>query len=61
MGYLRRVRLVRAHDELHRDGTVGVAEVAFRWGFTHLGRFAAEYAKKYGDLPSHTGPRGTAG
>ena len=51
--YLRRVRLARAHDQLHRgEGTV--AEVAYRWGFTHLGRFATAYASIYGVTPSTT-------
>lgn len=60
MAYLRHVRLACAHEELRHDDTVGVAEVAFRWGFTHLGRFAAAYARQYGILPSRTGHRGTA-
>lgn len=59
MAYLRHVRLACAHDDLSRDDTVTVAEVAFRWGFTHLGRFAAAYARQYGNLPSHSGHRGT--
>jgi transcriptional regulator GlxA family with amidase domain len=51
--YLRRVRLARAHDQLQRgEGTV--AEVAYRWGFTHLGRFATAYASVYGVTPSST-------
>ncbi|HEX8345810.1 MAG TPA: AraC family transcriptional regulator [Actinoplanes sp.] len=60
MAYLRHIRLARAHEELSRDDTVTVAEVAFRWGFTHLGRFAAAYARQYGTLPSHSGQRTTA-
>ena len=36
------------------DAAEGVAEVAFRWGFTHLGRFAARYAELYGETPSQT-------
>ncbi|HEX8629122.1 MAG TPA: helix-turn-helix transcriptional regulator [Catenuloplanes sp.] len=54
MTYLREVRLTRAHQDLRRDPMVGVAQVAARWGFTHLGRFAAAYAARYGTLPSHT-------
>ncbi len=57
MGYLRRVRLERAHDELRRaDGTIGmtVAEVAARHGFGHPGRFSQAYAQVYGQLPHQT-------
>jgi AraC-like DNA-binding protein len=40
--YLRRLRLDGVHAELSRSEPweVSVSEVAFRWGFTHLGRFA---------------------
>jgi AraC-like DNA-binding protein len=31
-----------------------VADVAFRWGFGHLGRFAEKYRERYGELPSET-------
>lgn len=58
LAYLRRVRLDRAHHELtaiaagHAAGSV--TDVACRWGFTHLGRFSAEYRRAYGRLPSDT-------
>jgi transcriptional regulator GlxA family with amidase domain len=56
MTYLREVRLTRAHDELQRaePGEVSVAEVAARWGFTHLGRFGVTYRSKFGVAPSRT-------
>jgi AraC-like DNA-binding protein len=56
MAYLRHVRLTRVHDELrHCDpGQVTVAEVAYRWGFGHLGRFSANYQAAYGVSPSQT-------
>lgn len=56
MTYLRQVRLARVHDELrHSDpGQVTVAEVAYRWGFGHLGRFSANYQAAYGASPSQT-------
>jgi AraC-like DNA-binding protein len=38
-------------DRAHRPT---VAEVAYRWGFTHLGRFAHDYRSRYGELPSTT-------
>jgi AraC-like DNA-binding protein len=57
MGYLRHVRLERVHAELagasRADGTT-VTEVAMRWGFTHLPRFAAAYRGRYGRSPSQT-------
>jgi AraC-like DNA-binding protein len=31
-----------------------VAAVAARWGFTHLGRFAIEYRRRFGSYPSQT-------
>ncbi|WP_051871313.1 AraC family transcriptional regulator [Streptomyces sclerotialus] len=53
MTYLRRLRLERAHRDLTRLGpAVTVTEVAVRWGFSHLGRFASAYRARYGTLPS---------
>ncbi|MET0419950.1 MAG: AraC family transcriptional regulator [Actinoplanes sp.] len=62
--YLRQVRLDRAHEELRQadpDKTT-VADIAHRWGLTHLGRFAGSYRARFGVSPSHTlhaaaGPR----
>jgi AraC-like DNA-binding protein len=53
--YLQNVRLARAHADLLRapSGTT-VAEVAQRWGFTHLSRFAHAYQERYGVAPSAT-------
>ncbi|GGN02750.1 AraC-like DNA-binding protein [Actinoplanes campanulatus] len=54
--YLQDVRLTRAHEALrHGDpAAVTVAEVAHRWGFAHLGRFASAYRKRFGVSPSET-------
>jgi AraC-like DNA-binding protein len=54
--YLRRLRLEGVHAELIRSGPgqVSVSEVATRWGFTHLGRFAGAYRDRYGVTPSQT-------
>lgn len=49
--YLRLVRLERAHRDL-TSGADTVADVAFRWGFTHLGRFADAYRARFGRTPS---------
>lgn len=56
MSYLREIRLARVHAELAASppGSVTVTEVACRWGFVHLGRFAAAYQRKYGVLPSQS-------
>ncbi len=55
--YARRVRLERAHHDLVRgDPTRGdtVAHIAARWGFVHLGRFAADHHGAYGASPRAT-------
>ncbi|WP_326686946.1 MULTISPECIES: AraC family transcriptional regulator [unclassified Streptomyces] len=57
LAYLREVRLDRAHRDLvaaDADGPVTVAEIAFRWGFSNLGRFANWYRLRYGHAPSLT-------
>jgi AraC-like DNA-binding protein len=54
--YLRRLRLDGVHAELSRGDPrqVSVSEVAYRWGFTHLGRFAGAYRARFGVPPSQT-------
>lgn len=56
MAYLRRLRLERAREDLitARSGRVTVSEVAARWGFLHVSRFASAYAERFGELPSAT-------
>ncbi|GIE86235.1 AraC family transcriptional regulator [Actinoplanes regularis] len=56
MAYLRRLRLDGVHAELSRSdpGTASVSEIAYRWGFTHLGRFAGAYRSRFGVSPSAT-------
>ena len=58
MAYLRSVRLAHAHADLVRIAETGsqatVTDVALRWGFAHLGRFAARYRQTYGRPPSST-------
>lgn len=53
---LRRVRLDRAHADLAAGGpeSLSVTEVACRWGFFHVGRFAQSYRARYDELPSQT-------
>jgi AraC-like DNA-binding protein len=57
MQFLRGVRLQRVRRDLlagDPEAGVTVAETAFRWGFTHLGRFASYYRSRYGEAPSQT-------
>lgn len=53
--HLKNIRLERARQDLLRaqPGT-SVTEVAMQWGFTQLGRFAGEYKKRFGEIPSDT-------
>ncbi|MEU2718445.1 helix-turn-helix transcriptional regulator [Streptomyces sp. NPDC007205] len=57
LAHLRRLRLSRAHDELlvadPFSGTT-VMDIATRWGFFHMGRFAALYRETYGRSPRQT-------
>ncbi|MEU5655171.1 helix-turn-helix transcriptional regulator [Streptomyces sp. NPDC047737] len=56
LGYLRHVRLTRAHHELKTadPATSSVTQIAARWGFAHVGRFAAAYRQLYGATPATT-------
>jgi len=56
MAYLRDVRLRRAHQTLLESdpSTETVAAIAYRWGFTNLGRFAAAHAARYHETPLKT-------
>lgn len=55
VAYLRQVRLEAIHDELSRpENLLPVSEVALKWGFTHMGRFAAVYRSAFGLYPSDT-------
>jgi AraC-like DNA-binding protein len=53
---LRRLAGVRS-DLLNGDPRQSVTEVATRWGFYHLGRFAQEYGQLYHERPSQTRAR----
>lgn len=56
MSFLRDLRLDRCHHDLSlaSPGDVTVTEVALRWGFTHLGRFSRDFARRFGEFPSST-------
>ncbi|GAB2825743.1 AraC family transcriptional regulator [Alpinimonas psychrophila] len=54
--FLRSIRLDRARSELFASapGSQTVATIAFKWGFTHLGRFASMYRLRFFESPSQT-------
>lgn len=53
-GYLQQVRLSAAHTELQvaDPATVDLADLAGRWGFADLDRFARRYRETYGRHPA---------
>jgi AraC-like DNA-binding protein/TolB-like protein len=58
LAYLRRLRLHAARNELTKPGNDNpIADVALSCGFSHLGRFAAEYRRLFGETPSATRQR----
>lgn len=60
--YLKVARLNGVRRLLRQHATAGsptsVADLAARWGFWHLGAFAADYRQQFGELPSSTLGRG---
>lgn len=56
MAYVRRIRLDHVRAELLRSDPeqVRVTDVATRWGFRHLSRFAQQYRDQFAELPSVT-------
>jgi AraC-like DNA-binding protein len=54
--YLRTVRLHHAHVDLLAGDRMRttVTEIANRWGFAHVGRFAVVYRQHYGQSPHET-------
>ncbi|MER7572648.1 AraC family transcriptional regulator [Streptomyces sp. NPDC126514] len=56
MTYVGEVRLDRVHGQLRvsAPGSTTVADVAYHWGFAHLGRFARRYRERFGESPSQT-------
>jgi AraC family ethanolamine operon transcriptional activator len=60
--YLKSIRLNGVRRELRRAAQpVVISDVANRWGFWHMGQFAADYRKLFGELPSETLARVNAG
>ena len=53
--YIKNLRLAAVHKTLKKadPGNVGVKEVAYQYGFRHLGQFAKDYHQLFGEMPSH--------
>lgn len=56
--YVRLARLNAVHRTLARGEALWVQDEAVRWGFFHLGHFALEYRRLFGERPSETLQRG---
>ena len=53
--YLQAARLDGVRKELQRKGaSAKIADVATRREFWHMGQFAADYRRQFGELPSET-------
>jgi len=60
MESVRQKRLIQVHETLQRGDYESISQVAYSWGFAHLGRFAQLYRQRFGELPRETrktGPR----
>jgi transcriptional regulator GlxA family with amidase domain len=61
MGALRHIRLEQARAEIARSsGSQSVLDVALKFGFANPGRFAGQYKRAFGELPSATARRRAA-
>jgi len=53
--YLQALRLHQVRREmLDADRPRPISEVAANWGFWHMGQFAKDYRRQFGELPSET-------
>ena len=53
--YLHAVRMQKVRNLIKgRHGEEFIADIAGRWGFWHMGQFAADYRRMFGELPSAT-------
>lgn len=62
IAYLRAIRLNRARRALKAGAATphaSVGDIAARFGFWHLSRFASEYKQLFGELPSETLRKGS--
>jgi AraC-like DNA-binding protein len=49
--YQRQVRLESAHNDLLRNPSVPIEDIALKWGFTNAGRFSRYFREAYGVSP----------
>lgn len=54
MDLLRNVRLDAVRQRLLSQPAANITEIAFEFGFAHLGRFSAYYRRRFGELPKQT-------
>ncbi|WP_448211890.1 helix-turn-helix domain-containing protein [Colwellia sp. MEBiC06753] len=54
MQYLKVQRLEAVKAQLETQRSNSVTDVAIQWGFSHLGRFSADYKKHFQESPSAT-------
>lgn len=56
MQYVHGLRLQRVRDGLSHAGSSGqtIADIAYQWGFRHLGEFNRKYRETFGETPSQT-------
>lgn len=56
--YMKLRRLTAVREALLRgDHEERISDIANRWGFWHMGSFAADYRRQFGELPSKTRAR----
>ncbi|GES34573.1 AraC family transcriptional regulator [Streptomyces angustmyceticus] len=56
LSYVRNLRLDRIRADILTT-TDPVGTIAYRWGISHLGRFASTYRDRFAELPSDTAAR----
>jgi AraC family ethanolamine operon transcriptional activator len=53
--FIKTQRLIKVRRELrHSPHGHSISDIASRWGFSHMGQFAADYRLQFGELPSGT-------
>jgi AraC family ethanolamine operon transcriptional activator len=57
LAYFKRQKLNSIRQQIRgsRPGSVGIQQIARDWGLVHMGNFAADYNRLFGELPSETG------
>jgi transcriptional regulator GlxA family with amidase domain len=60
MAYVKMLRLELAHDELSRADPAArsVTQIALGCGFTHMSKFARDFAARFGETPGKVLGRG---